>query len=366
MVKKVGLVMIVKNEELIIERALCSAIPFITTYVIVDTGSTDKTKEIITRTLKDISGIIHDRPWVDFGTNRTEALALCKDQMDWAIMLDADDNLAGDVPPPDLWALQKVDGFSLRIQHGVIWHQRVQIFRTSAGWIYEGVIHEAPRCTSTTNPVIALLPATTFMMTRCEGFRSRDPYKYIKDAALLEKQLLTKPNDSRTIFYLAQSYRDAGCRQEAITYFRRFLDLSGCWIQETYMVLVNLLNLVMDETEKIDITWRAIDLCPDRVEAPFTLLQGRRLRGLPATQQMFAIATAVKNRKPNESYLFVNPDIYAWGMDDELAVIAFATKHYREAYEAATRCILNTDNPHLRENAIQNAKAARQAMLLYS
>jgi len=362
--KKVGLVMIVKNEESIIERALLSAIPFITNYVIVDTGSTDKTKEIITRILKDISGIIYDRPWVDFGTNRTEALALCKNHMDWAIMLDADDNLAGEVPPPELWALQQVDGFSLRIQHGVIWHQRVQIFRTSADWIYEGVIHEAPRCTSKVNPVIAQLPATTFMMTRCEGFRSRDPYKYIKDAALLENQLVTKPNDSRTIFYLAQSYRDAGCAKEAITYYRRYLDLSGCWIQESYMVLVNLINLVTDESEKIELTWRAIDLCPDRVEAPFTLLQGRRLRGLPATQQMFAIATAVKNRKSNDSFLFVNPDIYSWGMDDELAVVAFATKHYREAYEAATRCIIGTEVPSLRENAIKNAQEAQRAMLL--
>jgi glycosyltransferase involved in cell wall biosynthesis len=42
----VGLVMIVKNEEAVLERALRSALPFISTYVIVDTGSTDSTKDI--------------------------------------------------------------------------------------------------------------------------------------------------------------------------------------------------------------------------------------------------------------------------------------------------------------------------------
>ena len=45
--QKVGLVMIVKDEEAVITRALASAIPYINRWLIVDTGSTDNTKFII-------------------------------------------------------------------------------------------------------------------------------------------------------------------------------------------------------------------------------------------------------------------------------------------------------------------------------
>ena len=361
--------MIVKNEEAVLERALRSALPFISTYVIVDTGSTDSTKEIVRRVFADVSGLLIDRPWTNFGAGRSEALALCDTYMDWAIMLDADDNLEGQVPPPALWtqsqSMDQVDGFAMRIQHGSIWHQRVQIFRTGRGWCYDGVVHESPRCVRPidgTSPKIAMLPPQTYMVTRCEGARSRDPLKYAKDAALLEQELATKPGDSRTLFYLAQSYRDSGQKDKAVTTYKQFLDLSGTWIQEQYMAIVNLLGLIADEEEKIRLTWRAIDLCPDRAEAPFTLLRDRRTASLPVTQQMYAIATAVTNRKPGTGLLFMNPTIYQWGLDDELAVVAFATKHYKEAYDASVRCILGAEHPTLRENAIKNAKAACAAL----
>jgi len=366
---RVGLVMIVKNEEAVLERALRSALPFISTYVIVDTGSTDSTKEIVRRVLADVSGLLVDRPWTNFGAGRSEALALCDSHMDWAIMLDADDNLEGQVPPSDLWtqstSMDQVDGFAMRIQHGSIWHQRVQIFRTGRGWCYDGVVHESPRCgrpMDGTSPKIAMLPPQTYMVTRCEGARSRDPLKYAKDAALLEQELALKPTDSRTLFYLAQSYRDAGQKEKAAAAYKQFLDLSGTWVQEQYMAIVNLLGLIADEEEKIRLTWKAIDLCPDRAEAPFTLLRDRRTASLPITQQMYAIATAVSNRTPASTLLFMNPTIYQWGLDDELAVVAFATKHYKEAYDASVRCILGAEHPTLRENAIKNAKAASAAL----
>ena len=363
----VGLVMIVKDEEAVIERALRSAIPFISTYVIVDTGSTDETKEIIRRVMSDISGLIVDRPWTNFGVNRSEALALCDGRMNWAIMLDADDNLDGAVPPPELWALENVDGFALRIQHGSIWHQRVQVFRTGIGWAYEGVVHESPKCLTKANPVIAMLPPQTYMVTRCEGARSRDPQKYAKDAAVLEAELAKKSGkpgesvDSRTLFYLAQSYRDAGAKEKAAALYKQFLDLSGTWVQEQYMAIVNLLDLLTEEDEKIRLCWLAIELCPDRTEAPFTLLRNRRLSGRSPTQQIYAIAAAVTNRVPPAGALFTNPAIYAWGLDDELAVVAFATKHYDEAYEASIRCVLRAEHPVLRENAIRNASSAKEA-----
>jgi glycosyltransferase involved in cell wall biosynthesis len=359
----VGLVMIVKNEAAVIERALLSVKPFISTWLIVDTGSTDTTKNIIKRVMSDISGTLVDRPWVNFGHNRSEALALCDSRMDWAIMLDADDNLAGSPLPLDLWNHTELDGIAIRIQHGPIWHQRVHIFRTGVGWFYQGVLHEYPICKSKPQPRLAILPQTTYMVTRCEGARSQDPNKYKKDAALLEAEVQRNPTDSRSMFYLAQSYRDAGLTQEAIAMYLRYVDLSGNpWNQERYMAYVNLITLSVDTTKHMAWAWAAVELCPQRLEAQFTVLTIRRQKSLPPTQEAFALASITKSRKIDTSGLFINPAIYEWGMDDELAVVAFATGHYQVAYDASIRCALAAPTVEMRENALKNARTAKERL----
>lgn len=359
--QKVGLVMIVKDEEAVISRALASAIPYINQWLIVDTGSTDNTKFIINTVMSGISGEIIDRPWVNFGHNRTEALELCKGRMDWAIMLDADDNLAGTVPPPSIWMNTQLDGFIMQIHHGSIVHQRVHIFRLASNWIYEGVVHEYPRCLRQENPSLGVLPPETFMETRCEGSRSRDPQKYLKDAVILEAELQKQPNDGRALFYLAQSYRDAGRPVEAAKYYRQHVALSGspAWSQETYMSLVNLIGIRSDPVELMAYGWAALELCPDRLEASYFLMNRLRLLGHKPTQQLFALASVTKGRKMNRASLFVNAAVYEWGFDDEFAIVAFATGHYKESYAASARCAVNAPAPIMRENALKNLKIAQ-------
>ncbi len=83
--------MIVKNEAHVIERALASVKPFIDYWVIVDTGSTDGTQEVIKAYFQDIPGELYERPWKNFGYNRTEALELARNKGDYLVIVDADD-----------------------------------------------------------------------------------------------------------------------------------------------------------------------------------------------------------------------------------------------------------------------------------
>ena len=359
--------MIVKDEEAIISRALTSAIPYISSWLIVDTGSTDNTKFVVQTVLAGISGEIIDRPWVNFGHNRTEALQLARAKgYTWALMLDADDNLAGTVPPPSVWANLQLDGFIMEIHHGSIIHQRAHIFRLAADWIYDGVVHEYPRCTSKEKPALGILPSETYMETRCEGARSKDPNKYLKDAALLETELQRDPNNGRTMFYLAQSYRDAGQLAEAARYYKLHVDLSGSntgsWDQEAYMSLVNLIGLSSDPATLMAYGWRALELCPERLEASYFLMNRLRLLGHKPTQQLFALGSVSKGRKPSRSSLFVNASVYDWGFDDEFAVVAFATGHYTESYAASTRCAINAPVAEMRENALKNLKTTQDLL----
>ena len=78
---KICLVMIVKDEAGNIRECLSKVAPYIHYWVIVDTGSSDNTIEVINQTMEEfgIPGELHERPWVNFEVNRTESLELAKD-----------------------------------------------------------------------------------------------------------------------------------------------------------------------------------------------------------------------------------------------------------------------------------------------
>jgi hypothetical protein len=153
-------------------------------------------------------------------------------------------------------------------------------------------------------------------------------------------------------------------RDEAEAKYRAYLDISGGGAtntQELYIVLMNLILLTKSATEMLDFVWRAIDLRSHRLEAPFAFLRRWRAEGRPVTQQIYAIASFTREREPPPTGgdLFVNPEVYKWGIDDELAIVAFQTGHYREALEASMRCILGAPTEEMRASALRNAQAAK-------
>ena len=83
--------MIVKDEAPVILRSLESVKSIIDYWVIVDTGSTDGTQDLIRNFMKDIPGELHEREWINFGHNRNEALDLARNRGDYVLFIDADE-----------------------------------------------------------------------------------------------------------------------------------------------------------------------------------------------------------------------------------------------------------------------------------
>src|SRR5262245_17508760 len=83
-----SLCMIVRNEEVNLKACLESAADLVDEIVLVDTGSTDRTREIALA----CGARVFDFPWVDsFAAARNESLRHATG--DWAFWLDADDRL---------------------------------------------------------------------------------------------------------------------------------------------------------------------------------------------------------------------------------------------------------------------------------
>src|SRR5689334_24368210 len=84
------LCMIVRDEAAVIERCLQSVRGLIQTWVICDTGSTDRTTELIADALEGIPGELHQCGWVDFGHNRTDLMERAYGKADYLLLIDAD------------------------------------------------------------------------------------------------------------------------------------------------------------------------------------------------------------------------------------------------------------------------------------
>jgi len=207
----IALVMIVRNEAASIERGLASVKPFIGSWSIVDTGSTDDTKKLIRKALKGIPGKLHERKFVDFGHNRTEALTLAKDSADWLLLLDADETaefhsdlltwLATDPDPEtDAWMVEIVDS-------GTIW-RRPLLVRGNLDWRYIGPVHEYLDYTQVKSRPLLGLTVTH------HGSNRHPIQKFDHYLTLLEPGL--QAGDPRAVFYSAECLRFLGCYPKAI------------------------------------------------------------------------------------------------------------------------------------------------------
>ena len=88
----VSLCMIVKNEEDVLERCLESAVDLVDEIIIVDTGSTDGSREVAEK----YADILIDFPWIDdFAAARNSVLKRCSGK--WFMFVDTDEYLDEDV-----------------------------------------------------------------------------------------------------------------------------------------------------------------------------------------------------------------------------------------------------------------------------
>jgi glycosyltransferase involved in cell wall biosynthesis len=311
--------MIVKNEAHVIARCIESARPHIDSWIIVDTGSTDGTQELIKELLKDIPGELHERLWVDFATNRNEAIQLAKGTADYLLVVDADDVVIGGLPNN----LQH-DCYSLTVEFGPITFQRPHIFRSDMPFRYVGVIHEYLECG---NAQICHISSLRYQCS-LEGARRIDKTTYLKDVAILQQAVETETDEklkSRYAFYLGCSYKDAGEKEKAIAAFEARIQMVAGFDEEVFVSMWCAAEMKADleypeeEVEKAYL--RAYECRPSRIEPIHDLCVYLRLK--EKYVKAYAYAKLIAGVTNTTDSLFVVNSIYIWQARDELASAAF-------------------------------------------
>jgi hypothetical protein len=362
-VKKIGLCMIVKNEAHTIETCLRSVHRLVDYVLIEDTGSTDGTQSIIRSYLADhaMQGEVFQADWQDFATNRSIGLDRLRQNqdIDYALVIDADDvlEMAADFEPAAFKATLHHDYYDMDIRLGSILYARPQILSNRRPFAYRGVLHEFVDALSEFTHARA---AGLSIKCGTHGGRSKNPQKYLDDAALLERTLDTETDAflrSRYTYYLAQSLRDAGQPDKALA---RFLERSamGFWSEEVYVSLLSAGRMMQRTGHDLDDTLaiydRASAINPARVEALHDAARLCNQNGRSA--QAYAFARRGMGRPKPVGGLFVEAPIYDYRLPDEFAIAAYWTGAYAESLAAST-ALLGGDTLPAQERTRVSANA---------
>ncbi|MCV6977927.1 glycosyltransferase [Mycobacterium bourgelatii] len=336
--------MIVRNEAHIVTEALDAVAPHISCWVIVDTGSTDGTQEIIRNRMSQlgIPGELHARPWRNFGHNRTEALTLAQGHGDYIWVMDADDTITGTIDftglSGDIIWLRCRDSYT-----NTFW--RPQVFRDGLPIRYVGVVHEYVADDVSFRD--ARLDGDYYVESRRLGARNSDlKRKHASDRDLLLAEVERNPSDSRSVFYLAQSYFCLSDYANARMWYARRAEMGG-WDQEVFYSLLRVAASMAELGEpwaqvqqRYLLAW---ENRPSRAEPLYEIARWYRRQQRYQPGYMFAKRAA---EVPFPEYdMLVAADVYNWRSLDEQAVCASWINEKAEAFALWRRILDRPDIP---------------------
>ena len=354
------LCMIVKNESHVITRCLASVRPLIDSWVIVDTGSSDGTQQIIREYLHDIPGELAERPWVDFAHNRSEALALARGRAEYVLIIDADEVL--ELDPDFTMPVLAADSYLFPMSSGGLAYYKTQLVRDALDWRFIGVVHEY---IFADGAVTHLLMDGLKTLRIPDGARSRDPLTYRRDALLLEGALLQEPENTRHMFYLAQSYADANEPLAAIDRYTKRVAMGG-WAEEVWYSLCRIAVL----KQQLNAGWpevmsaylAAYNVHPKRAEPLFHIGYFYQVQKQYALAHLF-FEQAMAIPFPRTDLLYVEQQVYDFLLPIEYAVACFYVGRHREAIETANRLLQNrTLTSELVDKVILNRSFSLEAL----
>lgn len=327
---------IVKNESKILERCVRSLMPHIGGAVIVDTGSSDGTPELLQQLFDEAKKPLelHSAPFENFSQARNVALQAARNSSlpwEWALLVDADMELVVDDPN---WS-NKVNGglaYDVKQTGGslVYWNRR--LLSRAAGGYYACPVHEYLDV-----PTAGTLSGIWFRDHADGGNR---PGKLERDIGLLEAALKTETRPGlieRIHFYLAQSLYDLGRFDDAITHYRRRVELGG-FEEERWFAQYRIACCFGQLGDGPNAVWaglRAYSMRPARAEVLYELAQFFRVRGDNPASLLFS-EVGLRVPYPKNDLLFVNEWIYKSGLREEFAISGYYSDRHRAA--AAKEC----------------------------
>ena len=410
--KKICLTMIVRNEAKNMPRLLDSVKSIIDMISIVDTGSTDNTKEV-TMTwgkLNNIPTTVHHEPFKNFSYNRTHSATMAQKtypEADYLLLSDADfvwDINVGNTFDKILLVDQK---YLIKQYNKAISYWNVRLLSAKINWLCIGRTHEfwaeAKNQPSYSGEVRTTKITTLAIDDREDGGYKSD--KFTRDERLLKEGLEDpdEPEDLKTRykFYLAQTLKDMLRYEESIMWYDKRIE-DGGWAEEVYYSkyqtgfcfeqmgwkkkhAVTLLGKTEKTQEDLDFLskWNPKNLSAgelvEEVAADFTSSGNRYLvaynyrktraealysfvrlnRSLAKNEIAYQYATLGKQIKyPHEDSLFIQDSCYEYLFEYEISIVANYIPKEKDEGRKAIAFLLEYPNlpDEIRNQTVSNSR----------
>ena len=290
----ISLCMIVKNEEKVLARCLESVVGVVDEIIIVDTGSTDGTKEIA----RKFTDLVYEFEWVDdFSAARN--FSFSKARKDYQMWLDADDILTEEDREKLIMLKSQLDNHVDIVtmkynthfdedNNPILTFARERLFKRSKGYKWNDPIHEYIEM----NGVV--YHAKNIFVTHLKEAEYSD-----RNLKIYEKQVEAgKELSPRSIYYFARELRDHGRNAEAAKYFNIFLDQGLGWVEDNISACFSLIQCykVSGEHEKIwESAIRTFKYGPPRAEICCELgYYFKRIRNFNNASFWFSLAASLE------------------------------------------------------------------------
>jgi len=345
--------MIVKDEAVALRVSLQSIRPLISSWLIVDTGSTDDTEAVIRAELEGVPGALVTRPWVNHAHNRTEAFHIARGladagggratadlaqaigplPCDYIFWTDAKDVLVSApaaIPGNHL-------GFNILVRYGNLEFDRPALLTPDPRWAWSQGVHEALLFAGMH---MNLQRLSTLVVAPQPGLQASaaDPHKFAKQVEILRAELATAPSNTRASYYLAQALRDAGQLQAAHDQYLTRVAMGG-WVEETWSAQLEAAKLKerlgATAAEVVFAYLQAYQMRPTRAESLTHLARYVRCANLHEVARLFA-TTAAAIPRPDDR-LFIEFGAYGWLAAEELALANHFTGRDAEAAAAISK-----------------------------
>jgi len=302
----VAAVLIVRNEELVLERCLLTIRDHVDEIVVADTGSTDRTVEIA----RAMGAKVFHFQWVDdFAAARQ--FAFDQATADWSFWLDADDVVVNPerIRPMVSNAPEDVGVFRWRYVIGrntdgtpafSYWRERCVRNDGQAKW--HGRIHEV---LISENGLRMVQTEEVAVEHQPPSGREGDPGRNLR---ILEAEYDAANGDpgTRTLFYLGREYADNGHTEKAIEILTRS-GRDDPWADQRYLALTRVGELQISQgryVAAIDAYLESLKTFPTWPDAYFGLAQSYYF--LEDWPKVIAWIDLARSRPAPETPLFRN------------------------------------------------------------
>jgi glycosyltransferase involved in cell wall biosynthesis len=317
---KIGLGLIVRNEENDLPRCLETFLPHVDAICILDTGSTDRTVEIAERMVRESGKIGKVSTYLeasdnqgrleDFSKARNEYIRILESwEVDYILSIDADDTYLAPDNLRQYCIANPADIYGFKYHNSeTSFFLSYKLWRTKLGIQYVGKVHEVINFSWD----LKVMTETDIEIKHHVGLHEGQEHGGERNRRILRKEIYPP---LRSIFYWANEHVDICDYKEAIKWYREYIRRAVECNEPTWDVeLAHCYWRAARWSQHIGDTQTAINLCNELLsidstwsEAWCELAYISRLKGDFEGMKLYAMG-ALKN--PYKSRLFSEQDKY--------------------------------------------------------